>query len=71
MEDIQYSSENYAGEFARLVKTVVPSPAIKDVFEANLRRPSSQDIILVKVYNLISIIALRVRITALNCTVSA
>lgn len=51
MEDIQYSqTENCAGEFARLVKTVVRSPAIKDVFEVDLRGPGSRDIIFVKVY---------------------
>jgi hypothetical protein len=54
MEDIQCAlTENYAGEFARLVKTIVPSPAIKDVFEADLRGPGSKDIILVKVYTYI------------------
>jgi hypothetical protein len=33
----------------RLVKTLVPSPVVKSIFEANLRTPDSNDIILVKV----------------------
>ena len=33
----------------QLLRTLVPSPVIKDIFEANIRSPTSQDIIFIKV----------------------
>lgn len=46
MEDI-VSTES--GGASLLTKTLVPSPIIKDIFEANLRSHNSQDVIFTKV----------------------
>ena len=57
MEDIQYTGRaaNPDHGFPKLIKTLVPSPVIKDIFEANLRSPDSQDIIFIKVYPKLSV----------------
>ena len=50
MDDIQYgdaSGESY--DPPHLMKTLVPSPVIKCIFEANVRAPDSQDIVFIKV----------------------
>jgi hypothetical protein len=41
--------EDTADNHSQLLKTLVPSPVIKDIFEANIRSPNSQDIIFIKV----------------------
>lgn len=37
------------GEHAKVLRTLVPSPAIRAICQANLRFPGSRDILLVKV----------------------
>jgi hypothetical protein len=50
MEDIQYNDTTEDnGDLPVIIKTLVPSPVIKCIFEANLRAPDSQDIIFIKV----------------------
>ena len=72
MEDIQFTGRGDRNDDAllpKLIKTLVPSPVIKDIFEANLRGPDSQDVIFIKVslfYNLL----FTPRIMGLNCIVS-
>ena len=60
MEDVQYDNANSGSENPRpLVKTLVPSPVVKAIFEADLRGPDSQDIVFVKVhYSLFSFLFL-------------
>ena len=41
--------EDTADNHSQLLKTLVPSPVIKDIFEAKIRSPNSQDIIFIKV----------------------
>ena len=41
--------EDTAENHSQLLKTLVPSPVIKDIFEGNIRSPNSQDIIFIKV----------------------
>ena len=51
MEDIQFSGQDEEpGERSLLIKTLIPSPVIKDVLEANLSAPNSKDIIFIKVF---------------------
>jgi hypothetical protein len=49
--------ENTAENHSQLLKTLVPSPVIKDIFEANIRSPNSQDIIFIKVLGILFISA--------------
>ena len=42
-------TEDTADNHSQLLKTLVPSPVIKSIFEANIRSPHSQDIIFIKV----------------------
>ena len=42
--------EDSADNHSQLLKTIVPSPVIKDIFEANIRSPNSQDIVFIKVF---------------------
>jgi hypothetical protein len=52
MEDIQFTGRgdrNGDSHLPKLIKTLVPSPVIKDIFEANLRGTDSKDVIFVKV----------------------
>lgn len=61
-EDEEETPEKHS----QVLTTLVPSPVIKDIFEANLRSPGSQDIIFIKVSAPL-IYALTVRAIRLSC----
>jgi hypothetical protein len=49
--DMDLVEDDEAGDSTQpslLTKTLVPSPIIKDIFEANLRAHDSQDIVFIK-----------------------
>jgi hypothetical protein len=66
MEDISFGeADNLSGH--ALTKTLVPSPVIKHIFEANLRTYYSRDIIVVKVVLSIENLTLGPLNRALRC----
>jgi len=54
MEEVvtEYGDENGYGEklneHSKVIRSLVPSPVVQAIFQANLRSPRSQDIIFVK-----------------------
>jgi len=55
MEEVvatEYGDDNGYGEklneHSKVIRTLVPSPVVQAIFQANLRSPCSQDIIFVK-----------------------
>jgi hypothetical protein len=49
MDEIEFGERDETlYEHAKVLRTLVPSPVILDIFQANLRSPSSWDIIIVK-----------------------
>jgi len=61
--------EDTADNHSQLLKTLVPSPVIKDIFEANIRSPNAQDIIFIKVFINSCLMALMIRILQSSCIV--
>jgi len=61
--------EDTADNHSQLLKTLVPSPVIKDIFEANTRSPNAQDIIFIKVFINSCLMALMIRILQSSCIV--
>jgi hypothetical protein len=50
MDEIEFSDRDETlSEHAKVIRTLVPSPVLLDILQANLRFADSRDIILVKV----------------------